>query len=95
VTLFRIRVTILITLLRRKITPLRNAATFSLALIHLLIGPILAVCRTLLFSEAINMLALVEVFFTPLHSAVTFVTPFHSAVTLVTPFHSSVTLVGV
>jgi hypothetical protein len=86
VTLFRIRVIFLITLLRRKITPLRTvasfslvltleitplrtAATFSLArsrLIHLLTKPILAVCRTLLFSEVINMLALVEVFFTPL-----------------------------
>ena len=59
---------------RRKVTPLRTAATFSLVLsrlIHLLTKPILAVCRTLLFSEAIYMLALVEVFFTPLHSVVT------------------------
>jgi hypothetical protein len=89
VTLFHIRVIFLTTLLRRKITPLRaaasfslvltleitplrTAATFSLALIHLLTKPILAVCRTLLFSEAINMLALVEVFFTALHITVTF-----------------------
>ena len=34
---------------------------------HFLIGPILAVCRILLFSDV-----LVEVFFTPLHSAATF-----------------------
>jgi hypothetical protein len=70
VTLFRFRVTFLITLFRCKITPLRTAASFSFALIPLLTGPILAVCRTLLFSQAI---ALVEVFFTPLHSVVTFV----------------------
>ncbi len=89
VTLFRIRVIFLITLLPRKITPfqtvasfslvltleitpLRTAATFFLALIHLLTKPILTVCRTLLFSETINMLALVEVFFTPLHSVAIF-----------------------
>ena len=41
------------------------------------------------------MLALVEVFFTPLHIAVTLVTPLHSAVTSVTPLHSAVTGVGV
>ena len=41
------------------------------------------------------MLALVEVFFTPLHSDVTLVTPLHSAVTSVTHFHSAVTGVGV
>ena len=52
-----------------------------------------AVCRTLLCSEAINMLALVEVFFTPLHSAVTLVTPLHSAVISVTLFYSDVTFV--
>ena len=75
-TLFRTRATFLITLLRRKVTPLRTAAIFSLTLIHLL-----AVCRTLLCSEAINMLALVEVFFTPLHRAVALVTLLHSAVT--------------
>jgi hypothetical protein len=32
VTLFRIRATFLITLLRRKVTPLRTAASFSLVL---------------------------------------------------------------
>ena len=48
VTLFRIRVIFLITLLRRKITPLRTAATFSLVLSRLI---------HLLFSEAIYMLA--------------------------------------
>ena len=41
------------------------------------------------------MLALVEVFFTPLHSAVTLVTLLHSAVTSVTLFPSTVTCVGV
>jgi hypothetical protein len=41
------------------------------------------------------MLDLVEVFFTPLHSAVTLVTPLHSSVTSVTLFHSAVTGVGV
>jgi hypothetical protein len=41
------------------------------------------------------MLALVEVFFTPLHSDVTLVTPLHSAVTSVTLFHITVTGVGV
>jgi hypothetical protein len=74
VTLFRIRVTFLINLFRRKITPLQTEAFFSLGLTPLLTGPILAACRTLLFSEAIvNRFALVEVFFTPLHSVVTFV----------------------
>ena len=41
------------------------------------------------------MLGLVEVFITPLHSAVTLVTPLHSAVTSVTLFHRAVTGVGV
>ena len=41
------------------------------------------------------MLALVEVFFTPLHIDVTLVTPLHSAVTSVTLFHIAVTCVGV
>ena len=72
-TLFRIRATFLTALLRRKVTPLRTAAShnnppppqghsppdrcillprsYSRNLIHLLTKPILAVCRTLLFSE--------------------------------------------
>jgi hypothetical protein len=37
VTLFRIRVTFLITLFRRKITPLQTEASFSINLSHLLI----------------------------------------------------------